>query len=195
MFILRTTEANEDQCMLRWWLWAERVLAKLTSLSAVISGASMALLIALVFGNMAGRYVFGVGATWLQELEMYLLALTVMTSIAYAMRHDDHVRIDIFYTRLSRTGRLWLDSVAMLFIALPIAVLVLYYAWPYVQISWARGERSPNPGGMPWRFLPKAMILVGFALVFAEALRQAMSGFRRLFFHYRRPSRAFAAGS
>ncbi|TVP88347.1 MAG: TRAP transporter small permease subunit [Thioalkalivibrio sp.] len=181
--------------MLRWWLWTERLLAGLTSLSAVISGASMALLIALVFGNMAGRYVFGVGTTWLQELEMYVLALTVMTSIAYAMRHDDHVRIDIFYSQLSHTGRLWLDSLTMLFIALPIAVLVLYYSWPYVQTSWARGERSPNAGGLPWRFLPKGMILVGFALIFAEALRQAMSGFRRLFFHYRRPGQPVAPGS
>jgi len=173
----------------------ERLFGKLTSVSAVISAASMALLIALVFGNMAGRYVFGFGTVWLQELEMYLLALMVMTSIVYAMRKNDHVRIDIFYTHLNRTGKLWLDSLSMLLIALPIAVLVLYYAWPFVQISWVRGERSPNAGGLPWRFLPKTMILVGFALVFMEALRQAMSGFRRLFFHYRCPLRMAAAGS
>ena len=90
---------------------------------------------------------------------------------------------------LIRIGKLWLDTFTMLVVAIPISVLILHYAWPYMAVSYVRGEGSPNAGGMPWLFLPKAMILAGFALVLTEALRQALAGGRRLVFHYRRPRR------
>jgi TRAP-type mannitol/chloroaromatic compound transport system permease small subunit len=175
--------------MKRALLRIERLLRMLTGLSGILSGLGMVLMILLVFGNMSARYLFGTGAVWLQELELYLLAFTVMTGFAYAMRHDDHVRIDVFSSHLNRIGKLWLDSFTMLVVAIPISLLMLYYAWPYMAVSYVRGEGSPNAGGMPWLFLPKAMILVGFALVLTEALRQALAGGRRLIFHYRRPRR------
>jgi TRAP-type mannitol/chloroaromatic compound transport system permease small subunit len=175
--------------MKRALLRIERLLRMLTGLSGILSGLGMVLTILLVFGNMSARYLFGTGAVWLQELELYLLAFTVMTGFAYAMRHDDHVRIDVFSSHLNRIGKLWLDSFTMLVVAIPISLLMLYYAWPYMAVSYVRGEGSPNAGGMPWLFLPKAMILVGFALVLTEALRQALAGGRRLIFHYRRPRR------
>jgi TRAP-type mannitol/chloroaromatic compound transport system permease small subunit len=175
--------------MKRALLRIERLLRMLTGLSGILSGLGMVLMILLVFGNMSARYLFGAGAVWLQELELYLLAFTVMTGFAYAMRHDDHVRIDVFSSHLNRIGKLWLDSFTMLVVAIPISLLMLYYAWPYMAVSYVRGEGSPNAGGMPWLFLPKAMILVGFALVLTEALRQALAGGRRLIFHYRRPRR------
>jgi TRAP-type mannitol/chloroaromatic compound transport system permease small subunit len=166
-------------------LTIERGLAAVTRMAGWISGLSMAVMIALIFANMTGRYVFGAGATWLQELEWYLLSLSVMSGIAYAMRYDDHVRVDIFSHRFSRTGKNWLDLVTMLVVALPVAILIIYYAWPFVEKSFLRGERSANRGGMPWLFLPKSMILVGFALIGAEALRQILALVRRLRFHYR----------
>jgi len=175
--------------MKRALLRIEKWLGLLTGLSGILSGLGMVLMILLVFGNMSARYLFGTGAVWLQELELYLLAFTVMTGFAYAMRHDDHVRIDVFSSFLNRTGKLWLDILTMLVVAIPISVLILHYAWPYMTVSYLRGEGSPNAGGMPWLFLPKAMILVGFALVLTEALRQALAGGRRLVFHYRRPRR------
>lgn len=150
-----------------------------------ISGLSMVAMISLIFANMTARYLFGAGATWLQELEWYLLSLSVMTGIAYAMRYDDHVRVDVFSHRFSRIGKHWLDLVTMLVVALPVAILILHYAWPFVETSYMRGERSANRGGMPWLFLPKSMILLGFALIGAEALRQVLALVRRLQFHYR----------
>ncbi len=181
--------------IVRMVLRLERLLRGLTRFSGWASAIGMVLMILLVFGNMSARYLFGTGAVWLQELELYLLAFTVMTGFAYAMRHNDHVRIDVFSSRLNRTGRLWLDVITMLLVAIPVSLLILYYAWPYVSTAYVRGEGSPNAGGMPWLFLPKGMILVGFALVLLEALRQLLAGSRRLFFHYRRPRRAPLAGS
>ncbi|SIT70274.1 TRAP-type mannitol/chloroaromatic compound transport system, small permease component [Ectothiorhodosinus mongolicus] len=166
----------------------ERVLYRITSISGWVAAVSMAALILLVFGNMAARYLMGFGAVWLQELEWYILSLSVMTAIAYAMRADEHVRVDIFSSRLNRKGRMWLDMLTMTLVAVPVAILVLYYTWPFVQTSYVRGERSPNAGGMPWTFLPKAMILLGFFLILSESIRKIISVGRRLSFHYRRPA-------
>lgn len=153
----------------------ERLLSRITSLSGWISGFSMLLMILLIFFNMVGRYLFSFGAVWLQELEWYLLSLSVMTGIAYAMRHDQHVRIDVFLSRYSTAGKLWLDGLSLIFVAIPISVLVIYYGWPYMEVSFTRGEVSPNAGGMPWLFLPKLMIIIGFALIIIEALRQMLT--------------------
>lgn len=179
--------------MRRLRLRLERFLNAITTLSGWISGLSMVVMIALIFGNVAARYLFGEGTVWLQELEWYLLSLCVASGISYAMRYDDHVRVDVFSHRLSRVGKYWLDLVTMVAIALPVSVLVFYYAWPFVETAYVRGEGSPNRGGMPWLFLPKAMILLGFTLIGVEAVRQILRTGARLVFHYRNRHR-FAGG-
>ncbi len=171
--------------MRRFLFRIEWVLTGFTRFSGLVSGVGMVLLIGFVFGNMTARYLFGAGAVWLQELEWYFLALTTMSGIAYAMRFNEHVRIDVFTHNLGRIPRIWLDLVTMLLVAVPTAILILYYSWPYVELSWSRGEGSPNRGGMPWLFLPKAMILVGFVFILAESIRQILMAVRRLTFHFR----------
>jgi TRAP-type mannitol/chloroaromatic compound transport system permease small subunit len=163
----------------------ERLLSRITALSGWVSALSLAAMILLIFFNMGARYLLGWGAMWLQELEWYLLSLSVMTGIAYAMRHDEHVRVDVFSYRFSRVGKLWLDLITMGVVAIPVSILMLHYGWPFVETAFVRGERSPNAGGMPWLFLPKLMIVIGFVLVALEALRQALLTGRRLTFHYR----------
>lgn len=170
--------------MRRYMFLMEYALGRMTRLSGFLSGIGMVMLIALVFGNMSARYLFGTGAVWLQELEWYLLAFTAMTGIAYAMRFDDHVRIDVFSHKLARVPRKWLNIVTMILIAVPASILILYYAWPYMMVSWARSEGSPNRGGMPWLFIPKSMILVGFILILSESIRQIMRDVRQLLFYY-----------
>lgn len=171
--------------MRRLWFTLEFVLTGLTRFSGALSAVGMVLLIFLVFGNMTARYVFGTGTVWLQELEWYFLAFSALTGIAYAMRLNDHVRIDIFSHRLKRVPHIWLDLLTMVLVAVPSAILILYYSWPYVELSWQRMEGSPNRGGMPWLFIPKGMILLGFALVLLESLRQILVALRKLAFHSR----------
>lgn len=171
--------------MRRILLGFERALGRVTRAAGWVSGGAMVIMIMLIFLNMASRYLLGEGTTWLQELEWYLLAPTVMAGVAYAMKYDDHVRVDVFSHRLSRVGKYWLDVSTMLLVALPVAVLIFYYTWPFVEKSYLQGESSPNRGGMPMVFIPKGMILLGFSLIGVEALRQTLSLIRRLTFHYR----------
>lgn len=172
--------------MLRLVLSIERLLKWITLGVGGLAGVVMVVMIALVFMNVTGRYTLGVGAVWAQELELYLMSIMAMLGIAYAMFYDDHVRVDILSTRFNRTGRLWLNLLTALLIALPCAVLIIYFGYPYAESSFLRGESSPNASGMPWRYVPKSMVVVGFVFVATESLRQVLAHGRRLFFHYRR---------
>ncbi len=170
--------------MLRLVVFIERSLRRINSVVGFFACVAMVAMVSLVFTNMALRYLFGVGSTWSQELEWYLMSIMAMLGIAYAMRYNDHVRVDIFSSRFSRYGRLWLDFLTALVIAIPCSLLIIYYGWPYAETSFIRGERSPTGSGLPWRFIPKGMIIVGFAFVAIEAVRQVLSKGRRLAFHH-----------
>jgi TRAP-type mannitol/chloroaromatic compound transport system permease small subunit len=112
--------------MSRLLLGLERLLSRITGLSGWVAAVSLAAMILLIFFNMGARYLAGWGAMWLQEMEWYLLSLSVMAGIAYAMRHDEHVRIDVFSHRFSRTTKLWLDLVTMVAVAIPVSVLMFH---------------------------------------------------------------------
>lgn len=166
--------------MVRFFLRIERLLEPISRYAGWASLAAMGAMVALVFSNMAARYTIGLGTIWLQELEWYILAFCVMTGIAYAMRTDDHVRIDIFTHRMARVRKHWLDLATLTIVAVPVAVLIVYNAWPYMVTSFERGETSPNRGGLPALWIPKGFIVVGFGLVTIEAVRQIIRTVVRL---------------
>jgi TRAP-type mannitol/chloroaromatic compound transport system permease small subunit len=87
------------------------------------------------------------------------------------VRHDAHVRVDVLYSRLEPRGRAWIDLVGTVVFLVPFCVLMLVVAWPAVRSSWALREMSPDPGGLP-RYPIKALILVSFGLLLAQALGQ-----------------------
>ncbi|MCG6658013.1 TRAP transporter small permease subunit [Halomonas campisalis] len=170
--------------MLRFCKSLERLLERITSLAGFIGGVTMVIMIALIFGNMLSRYALGIGAVWAQELEWYLLSVMAMMGIAYAMKFDDHVRVDILSSRFSPVGMIWLNLITAILVALPCALLIIHYSFPFAESSMIRGERSPNSSGLPWRWIPKSMVVVGFVFVATESVRQALENSRRLIQHY-----------
>lgn len=162
----------------------EKGLNRVTGFAGGLACLCMVLTVSLVFINVLARYTFSTGAVWAQELEWYLMSVVALFGIAYCMRYDDHVRVDIFYRKYSEVRRMWFDALVALFVVIPCALLIGYYGWSFAEISYLRGERSPNSTGLPWRFIPKAFIVVGFAFVALEGLRQLIVQGRSLHAHY-----------
>jgi TRAP-type mannitol/chloroaromatic compound transport system permease small subunit len=129
------------------------------------------------FAIVVMRYLFGVHSVAMQESVMYMHAMVFMLGAAWTLRHDGHVRVDIFYRRLSRRGRAWIDLCGTLFLLFPVIGFITLSSLGYVAGSWAILERSPD-GGLPAVFLLKSLILVMMALLLlqgiAEVLRQGM---------------------
>ena len=136
-------------------------------------------IVVLMAINVILRYLFSVGTVWSQELEWHLLVPLVLFGMSYALRHGDHVRVDIVYQRFSGRTKAIVDLISALLTAV-IAVLVIWLSLHYVQQAWAIDEGSPDPGGIPHRYLIKSLIPIGFALLFAQAIASAIGCIEKL---------------
>jgi TRAP-type mannitol/chloroaromatic compound transport system permease small subunit len=140
-------------------------------------------IVVLMAINVILRYLFSYGTVWSQELEWHLLVPLTLFGMSYALRHGDHVRVDIVYGRFSDRTKTVIDLVSALLTAV-ISVLVIWFSLHYVEQAWAIDEGSPDPGGIPHRYIIKALIPVGFALLLAQAIASAIGCIGKL----RRPS-------
>ena len=81
------------------------------------------------------------------------------------------------YSKLSPRRKAWLDFVLFWLFFFPSCVVVIYAAWPFVRTEWSVWEGSPDPGGLPLRWLLKSMIIVGFFLLLVQGISQAIKSF------------------
>ena len=116
------------------------------------------------------RYLFNTTAAWVMELEWHLFALVFLLGAAFTFQQDRHVRVDLFYDRFSPRDRAWVNLVGGTVFLLPWCLVLVYVAWQYALGSYHIGEGSPNPGGLPHRFLIKGAIALGFLLLLLQAL-------------------------
>lgn len=144
-----------------------------------LSAAAVAALIAVMSANVLLRYGFSLGSVWAQELEWHLMSPIALIGAAYALRHGEHVRVDVLYAGFSERGKAAVDLVASVAGAL-VSVLVIVLAWRYVGQSFAMDEGSPNPGGIPWRWALKGLIPVGFALLLLQFAGETLRALARL---------------
>jgi TRAP-type mannitol/chloroaromatic compound transport system permease small subunit len=120
------------------------------------------------------RYAFDIGSIALQESVTYMHAVLFMIGIAYTLGRNGHVRVDIFYERLSRRGRARVDLVGTLLLLMPVCILIIWLGWDYVVESWRVKEASREAGGIPGVYLLKALILIMPILLLAQALSNAL---------------------
>ncbi|MEM7523687.1 MAG: TRAP transporter small permease subunit [Pseudomonadota bacterium] len=131
------------------------------------------ILIALIGWNVGGRYIGGGGSVALQELEWHLLAPIALFGVAVLMLEKGHVRVDMVYNRLSRRAQHLLDLVSML-CGVVIAILFVKYSIGFVDSAWSINEGSPDPGGLPARYIVKSIIPMGFVFVALQCLSNAI---------------------
>ncbi len=134
--------------------------------------------VALMATNVLLRYAFSVGSVWAQELEWHLLAPLVLAGMTYALQKGEHVRVDVLYAQYPPRAQAAVDLLSAL-LAVVFALLVIRYAVPYVQQSYAIGEISSDPGGLTHRWVLKALIPLGFALFALQAVAQGLAAWRR----------------
>lgn len=86
------------------------------------------------------------------------------------MLHDGHVRVDIIYQRLGYKAQAWVNLIGVLLLLIPGCLLIILTSWNFVYKSWAIMEVSPDPGGIPMRFLLKGCIPAGFVLLLLQGI-------------------------
>jgi len=118
----------------------------------------MILMVLNVFYDVISRYFFNNVSIGMQELEWHLFAAMFMFGIGYTLKEDGHVRVDIFYDNLSENSQAIVNLLGSIFFALPITVLILYFGWDYANEAFQMGEGSPDPGGLPHRWIVRSII-------------------------------------
>ena len=128
--------------------------------------------------NVVGRYLgrwLGQNLTSnaLIEIQWYLFDLVFFLGAAYALKHNEHVRVDLFYKGWNRKRKALANLIGTLLFLIPFSMMVIYYSWGTILNSWKIWEISPDPGGLP-RYPIKSMIIVGFVLLIFQGISEAI---------------------
>lgn len=129
--------------------------------------------VAVCFLVVVLRYVFSIGFVWMQELYAWQHAIVFMIGAGYTLLHSSHVRVDIFYARMSPRHRAVADLIGTFVFLMPWLGVVLYYGMPFLTLSWRLLEPSAQSNGLPGYFLLKSVIPLFCVLVGLQGLALA----------------------
>lgn len=107
---------------------------------------------------------------WITELEWHIFALIFLFGAGYAFKHDRHVRVDLFYAKFSKRDKAIVNFVGTLLFLIPWCILVIIYSYQYAMTSFNINESSPDPGGLPARYLIKFSITIGIVFLLLQAV-------------------------
>lgn len=133
-----------------------------------IAAWSSLALVCLMAYNVLLRYFFRTGSVGLQEMEWHLMAFLALMCMAYTTLKDGHVQVDILYVHFSPRAKRIIHFISCTLIVL-VAGILLKLSIPYVLQSYSIGESSPDPGGLPNRWILKGLIPLGFTLLLVQS--------------------------
>ena len=123
------------------------------------------LLVILVSSDVFLRYIFNFSTASLYELEWHVFAVIFLLGSVYTLHIDEHVRVDVFYNKFSKKNKKLVNLFGSLIFLIPFGIVISYTSIPFVEDSYNILESSPDPGGLPFRFLIKSIITVSFFLL------------------------------
>jgi TRAP-type mannitol/chloroaromatic compound transport system permease small subunit len=133
------------------------------------------LLVVVTFTDVVMRYFFNTSYVFTQELEWHIFAFIFLMGAGYTLKNDGHVRVEVFYGKLGRKGKAWVNLVGVLFFLIPSCALFIKTGIPFMLKSFQVLEGSPDPGGIPYRFILKGCIPAGYALILLQGISLGMN--------------------
>ena len=155
-------------------------LDRLSKYSGVLAALLVVALSLLVTYDAMMRYLFSSGSIALQEVEWHLFDIIFLLGLTYALKHDKHVRVDIFFDRYSSETKMLVQILSQLLLVIPFSLLFMYDAYDMTYQSYIQQEVSSDPGGLTHRWLIKGMLVVAFVLLVMQALSEIVKAYGRL---------------
>lgn len=143
----------------------ERGFDKFADIIGSITAFTIVLMILNVTYDVIARYFFKTGSVAMQEMEWHLFSVVILLGIAYTLKEDGHVRVDLLYDRCSPQRKALINMVGVVLFILPISLLVGLSSIANVQEAFLSNEMSGDPGGLPYRWIVKALIPLSFLLL------------------------------
>ncbi len=143
-------------------IYIERLFNRFGDLLGWLSSVLFILLLANVVYDVVMRYVFNDVSIAFQEMEWHLFSAVFLLGIPFALKSGGHVRVNLFYERLSHRAQAIIDLLGTIFFLFPFCLLVAWFGIDFAKESYALGETSGDPGGLPYRWVIKAIIPLSF---------------------------------
>ena len=132
------------------------------------------LMVIITFLVVVLRYVFSSGWIAMQESIIYMHSIVFMLGVAFTLKQNGHVRVDIFYERMGPRIRAWVDLLGAVFLLIPFCLFIIMISWNYISLSWSLLEGSRDAGGLPAVFLLKTTIPVMAMLLMLQGVAQGL---------------------
>ena len=155
-------------------------LDRVSKYAGFIAAFLVVVLSFLVAYDAAMRYLFSAGSIALQEIEWHLFDIIFLLGLTYALKHDKHVRVDIFFERYSQQTRAIVQILSMLLLVIPFSLILLNDALDMTVQSYLQHEVSSDPGGLTHRWIIKAVLALGFILLLIQAVSEILKAYHRL---------------
>lgn len=127
-----------------------------------------------VVGRYLGKFVGeNLTSNALIEVQWYLFDLVFLLGAAYALKHDEHVRVDIFYKGWNSKYKALANLIGTILFLIPFCVMLIYFSWGSVINSWQALEMSPDPGGLP-RYPIKSTIIISCILLIFQGISETI---------------------
>ncbi len=110
----------------------------------------------------------------LQDMEWHLHGVLLLMSFGLGYLTNSHVRVDIFRELLPRRKQAWVELWGLLIMAIPYGILITYFAWKFVALSYSQGEGSESLTGIPHRYIVKSFTVIGFVLLLSACVATAL---------------------
>ena len=143
----------------------------------VIVTSAVLLFILVIFSNVVMRYAFNMSFVRMSELEWHIFAFIFLMGAGYTLLHEGHVRVDIFYSLMDRKKKAVINFLGVILFLIPSCWVVLSTTVPWTIVSYEIGEMSIDPGGIPARFLIKAVLPLGYFLMLIQGIILGIKSF------------------
>lgn len=126
------------------------------------------------------RTVYSRNVNALNDSVQYVHAVIFMVGVSYAMKSGDHVRIDILYRNMKPRTRAWVNILGMILLYYPTFLFIFFMSWNYVFNSWAIMESSSRPGGLPFLYILKTLLLIMPVLMILQGTALLLENIQKL---------------
>ncbi len=155
-------------------------LDRISKYAGFLAAILVIILSFLVAYDAAMRYLFSAGSIALQEIEWHLFDVVFLLGLTYALKHDKHVRVDIFFERYTTQTKAIVQILAMLLLVIPFSLVFLGDALDMLTQSYLQKEISSDPGGLTHRYVIKGVLVLSFVLLVIQAISEILKAYHRV---------------
>ena len=156
------------------------VLKKIISKTGKISSWFSLALVLLISTDVLLRYIFNFSTASLYEMEWHLFAIIFLLASPYTLQKNKHVRVDVFYNNFSKRKKNIVDLIGNIIFLIPFSFIIFYTSLPFVEDSYSILESSPDPGGLPYRFIVKSIIPIAFFLLMIQGILNTIKNYNNI---------------